>query len=74
MLRELAFNHTTLNVSLSLASYYMERLVNIHIGANRTMDWSPLIDDMNVDLQGMQLKQNGPAYDVLCPTVSGRAT
>jgi hypothetical protein len=67
MLKELAFNHTTMNLSLSLSTYYMENLVNIHIGANQTMDWSPLIDKLNVDLQRMELQQNGTAYDILVP-------
>jgi len=66
-LRELAFNHTTLNASLTLASSYMDRLVNIHIGANRTMDWSPLVDNLKLDLQGMKLQQNVTAYDVTVP-------
>jgi hypothetical protein len=67
VMRELAFNHTTLNVSLSVASYYMESLVNIHIGANRSMDWSPLIDNMQFDLQRLQIEKNGSAYNMLVP-------
>jgi hypothetical protein len=67
MLKELAFNHTTLNLSLSLSTYYMENLVNIHIGANQTMDWNPLIDNLNVDLPRMELQQNRTAYDILVP-------
>ena len=67
VLRELAFNHTTLNMSLSLASYYMERMVNIHIGTNSTMDWTPLIENMQVDIQGMQIEQNGTGFDLNVP-------
>jgi hypothetical protein len=67
VLRELAFNHTKLNMSLGLASYYMEHMVNIHIGMNSTMDWTPLIENMQVDLQGMQVQQNGTGYDVIMP-------
>jgi hypothetical protein len=66
-MRELAFNHTTLNMSLTISSYYMVHLVNIHLGANETMDWSPLIDNLQFDLQGMVLQQNGAAYDVQVP-------
>jgi len=66
-MRELAFNHTTLNMSLTISSYYMVHLVNIHLGANQTMDWSPLIDNLQFDLQGMELQQNGAAYDVQVP-------
>ena len=66
-MRELAFNHTTLNMSLIISSYYMAHLVNIHLGANQTMDWSPLIDNLQFDLQGMELQQNGAAYDVQVP-------
>jgi hypothetical protein len=67
IMRELAFEHTTLNMSVTLATYYMEHLVNIHIGANRTMDWTPLIDNLQFDLQGMQMQQNGTGYNVLVP-------
>jgi len=67
VLRELAFNHTKLNMSLSLAAYYMEHMVNIHIGTNSTMDWTPLIENMQVDVQGMHLQQNGTGYDVILP-------
>jgi hypothetical protein len=66
-MRELAFNHTTLNMSLTISSYYMVHLVNIHLGANQTMDWSPLIDNLQFDLQGMELQQNGAAFDVQVP-------
>ena len=67
VLRELAFNYTTLNMSLSLASNYMDNMVNIHIGTNSTMDWTPLIDNMQVDLQGLQIQQNGTGYDIEVP-------
>jgi len=67
VLRELAFNHTSLNMSLSLASDYMVHMVNVHIGTNSTMDWTPLIDNMQVDLQGMQIQQNGTGYEVDVP-------
>ncbi len=67
ILRELAFNHTTLNMSLTLSTYYMERLVNIHVGANQTMDWTPLIDNLQIDLQNVQMQQNGSAYVVQVP-------
>lgn len=66
-MRELAFNHTTLNMSLTIASYYMVHLVNVHLGANQSMDWTPLIDNLQFDLQGMKLQQNGAAYDVQVP-------
>jgi hypothetical protein len=67
LLRELAFNHTALNMSLTLSTYYMERLVNLHIGADRTMDWTPLIDNLQFDLQDLQIQQNGSAYSVQIP-------
>ena len=67
IMRELAFNQTSLNMSLTQSSYYMEHLVNIHIGANRTMDWTPLIDNLQFDLQGMQMQQNGSDYNVQVP-------
>lgn len=67
LMKELAFNHTKLNIVLSISTYYMENLVNIRVGANQTMDWSPLIDNLNVDMQGLQLQQNGTAYDIIVP-------
>jgi hypothetical protein len=67
VMRELAFNHTTLNMSLTLSSYYMERLVNLHIGSNQTMDWTPLIDNLQFDLQALQMMKNGTSYNIQVP-------
>jgi hypothetical protein len=65
--RTLAFNHTTLDVQAGISATYSLGLINAEIRVKQSMDWDPLITDIQVDTGAASASLNGTRIDVGVP-------
>ncbi len=65
--RELVFNDTSFNLSVSVQAQYTDRMITLGLNGYDVMNWTALIYDLNVDTSDLNVGSDGSNYMMSVP-------
>ena len=65
--RELVFNDTSFNLSVSVQAQYTDRMITLGLNGYNVMNWTALIYDLNVDTSELNVESAGSNYTISVP-------